>query len=413
MKQPWITPLWICSWRNFASKGIERFSYPKEVRFLDMTLETDGEDMPGIGFTLEEKIKIARAVVDLGVEMLAVRAGWGKAGRPLPQDIEDYLALSKAGTGARLIAFCGTSRDDIDLARRYDAAGVVVQGASSEVRLRLRGINHEQVITETSQAMEYAKDHGLRVGYMPTDTPRANASFLRRLLRSVMKRARFDSLIVSDSVGCTSPFGILNIVDEVRRIVRVPIELHCHNDFGLATANAFAGVAAGASVVHTTINGMGERAGLVALEEIALALRVLRGIDTGISFEKLTVVSKLVSDFSGYSTRRNKPVVGDYMMAEEIEAGVGTVLSMRKEDFMIADLPYPPELVGNRFRVSMGPKTGENGVKWMLREKGLAFPEDQIPRLASEVRLLARRVKRPLTDGEFMGLLEKVKSAPS
>lgn len=373
-----------------------------------MTLETDGEDMPGIGFSREEKIRIARGIVDLGVKRLAVRGGHGKGFEPTQEEIDDYVALSKAGTGAEIVAFCSLSKDDIDRAIKYDSSGVVLQGPCSDVRLRLRGITHEQVVNDAIEWIGYARDHGLSVAYMPTDTPRATSPFLRRLLKTVMRKAKFDSVVVSDSVGCTGPFGIFHIVDEIRKTIRAPIELHCHNDFGMATANAFAGIAAGASVVHTTINGMGERAGLVALEEIAMALKVFRGIDTGLKYDKLCEISKLVGELSNYPPRRNKPVVGELAMAEEIEAGVASRLNTKKEDFEIGNLPYPPEYVGNEFKVTMGPKTGEYGIRYMLKKKDISYPESQVQRLAVEVRSLAKKLKRPLTDQEFEDLLKSI-----
>jgi isopropylmalate/homocitrate/citramalate synthase len=373
-----------------------------------MTLETDGEDMPGIWFTREDKIRIAQALVELGVKRLGVRGGHGKGFEPTQEEIDDYVALSRAGTGADLVAFCGLYKDDIDRAIKYDSSGVVLQGPCSDVRLKLRGITHEQVVCDVIEWIDYAKDQGLCVAYMPTDTPRATSPFLRRLLKTVTRKAEFDSVVVSDSVGCTGPFGVFHIVDEIRKTIRAPIELHCHNDFGMATANAFAGIAAGASVVHTTINGMGERAGLVALEEITMALKVFRGIDTGLKYDKLCEISKLVGELSNYPPRRNKPVVGDLAMADEIEAGVASLLNTKKEDFEIGNLPYPPEYVGNEFKVTMGPKTGAYGIRYVLKEKDISYPESEIQQLAVEVRSLAKKLKRPLTDQEFEDLLKPI-----
>ncbi len=402
MKKMWVSPYWVSSWRNFTAKRIRKFSYPRKVEFCDMTLESDGEDMPGISFEREEKMRIAKALDEIGVQRIAVRAGFGKGIKP-PSDreIDDYRAISRMGLSARIFAFCGTVKEEIDRALSYDVPGVVIQNSCSEELMKATGSERAQVLNDAVESIDYARDHGLNVAYMPMDTTRARKDFLRRLLTAVRTKTKADSIVVSDSVGCASPFGIFNLVEEVRRLIHVPIELHCHNDFGMSTANSFSGIAAGATIIHTTVNGMGERAGLVALEEIATALKVLRGIETGIRFEKLVELSKFVGSLSNYPARRNKPIVGELAMAVEVESAVLSAINLKKANYLQGDLPFLPEFVGNKFRVVLGAKTEDSGVRWALQEGGLSCPEEKIPQLVENVKLLARKVKRPISDDEF------------
>lgn len=411
MKKMWISPFWVSSWRNFTSNKISKFDYPRKVEFCDMSLESDGEGMPGITFERDEKLKIAKALDDIGVQRIAVRAGFGKGIRPPSlREVDDYKAVSRMGLNARIVAFCGTVKEEIDRALSYDVPSVVIQNSCSDELMRATGNTRSQVLKDALDSIEYAKDHGLSVAYMPQDTTRARTDFLRRLLRTVRTKCKPNAVVVSDSVGCVSPFGIFSLVDEVRRLIQVPIELHCHNDFGMSTANSFSGVAAGATIVHTTVNGMGERAGLTALEEIATALEVLRGIETGIRFEKLVELSKLVGSLSNYPPRRNKPIVGDLAMAVEVEAAVVSAINLKKANYLQGDLPFLPEFVGNKFRVVLGAKTEDNGVRWALEERGLSCSEEKIPQLVDEVKSLARKVKRPIRDEEFQEMVKRASS---
>lgn len=373
-----------------------------------MTLESNGEAMPGISFEREEKFKIALALDEIGVQRIAVRAGFGKGFRPpSPREIGDYNALSRMGLNARIVAFCGTVKEDIDRALSYDVPCAIVQNSCSDELMKAMGSTHDQILNDALESINYAKDHGLSVAYMPMDTTRARTGFLRRLLKAVKTKSKVDSVVVSDSVGCASPFGIFHLVEEVKREIEVPIELHCHDDFGMSTANSFSGIAAGATIVHTTVNGMGERAGLTALEEIAAALMVLRGIKTGIHFERLVELSKLVGNLSNYPARRNKPIVGDLAMAVEVESAVVSAKNLKKANYLQGDLPFLPEFVGNKFQVVLGAKTEESGVKWALKEKGLLCPREKTQLLVNEVESLARRLKRPLTDEEFRELVKR------
>lgn len=411
MKKPWVSPIWVSSWRNFTSKRISKFSYPKKVEFCDMTLESDGEDMPGISFEREEKLKIAKALNDIGVQRIALRAGFGKGIKPpTAREIDDYKAVSKLGLNATTTAFCGTVKEDIDRALSYDVPWVVIQNSCSDELMKATGSTRAQVLNDAVESINYANDHGLKVAYMPMDTTRAQRDYLRRLLTAVKTKTKVSSIVVSDSVGCASPFGIFNLVEEVRKIIQAPIELHCHNDFGMSTANAFSGIAAGASMVHTTINGMGERAGLVALEEIATALKVLRGIETGIQFEKLVELSKFVGGLSNYPARRNKPIVGEAAMAVEVEAAVVSAINLKKANYLQGDLPFLPEFVGNKFRVILGAKTEESGVRWALQERGLSCPDEKIPQVVDNVKSFSRKVKRPIRDDEFEEMVRQASS---
>jgi 2-isopropylmalate synthase len=198
------------------------------------------------------------------------------------------------------------------------------------------------------------------------------------------------------------------MVRTVKKWVRVPLEVHCHNDFSFGTANAIAALAAGASVAHTNVNGLGERAGGASTEEVAVALRILYGKDLGLKYEKLYELSKLVQEASGVAVSPQKPVVGETAFGYEAGIAVMFCHNFKKANALQYGLSYMPEFVGNRFHVAIGKKSGAHSIRWRLEDLGIEASDEQVDKILVEVKQEAIRKKRGLTDDEFMAIIKRL-----
>ena len=223
-----------------------------------------------------------------------------------------------------------------------------------------------------------------------------------RSLQRDGKISGFQARVV-DTTGCALPEAITCLVGQIREAApKIPLEMHCHNDFGLACANTLAGIAAGADYGSATINGLGERCGNAALEEVAMALEALYGVTTGLELNKLMAVSRLVAELSGVAPQPNKAVVGDNAFRHEAGMAVAGVL----QDPFTAE-PYSPELVGQQRRILIGKKSGLASIAYKVKEMGLRATEEQFPEILTRVKHAAVKKRRALTDAEFKALVEE------
>jgi isopropylmalate/homocitrate/citramalate synthase len=213
-----------------------------------------------------------------------------------------------------------------------------------------------------------------------------------------------DRLRIVDTTGCALPQAITYIIGQIRAAApKLPLEIHFHNDFGLACANTLAGIVAGADYASTTINGLGERSGNAATEEVAMALEVLYGIETGLNLTRLTEVSLLVAELSGVRTQVNKAVVGESAFRHES----GMVVAGLLQDPFTAEA-YEPELVGQRRQILLGKKSGLVSIAYKVKEMALPVPEQNFPEMLNRVKQAAVSKHRALTDEEFKALANEL-----
>jgi isopropylmalate/homocitrate/citramalate synthase len=193
------------------------------------------------------------------------------------------------------------------------------------------------------------------------------------------------------------------LVCKIRELCKVPLEAHCHNDFGLVVANTLAAVAAGVEVVHTSMNGIGERCGNAALEEVALGLKLLYGLDVKLKFEKFYELSRIVEERSGVKVSVNKPIVG--INAFRFEAGL-VVDGIIKYPLTLE--PILPELVGQKHSVLLGKKSGKASIQFKLKELGITATDEEINKILEKVKREGEEKKRPLTDDEFKNIVKEI-----
>jgi len=399
----WIGPKWVSSPLNFKSSVVKQFSFPKKLELYDVTCR-DGEQRPNVVFRKEDKVAIAQKLDEVGIQRI-------EAGMPAVSD-DDFNAvreIAHSGLNANVVAFSRARKEDIDLALKCDVWGVLIETPSSdELITKGFGWTRQKMFDMASEAVEYAKEHGLHTTYFAVDSTRADPSFLRKMYTAVVRNSHADSVVVVDTFGITSPQGMGEIVRTVKKWVRVPLEVHCHNDFSFGTANAIAGLAAGAHVAHTNVNGLGERAGGASTEEVAVALKILYGKDLGLKYEKFYELSKLVQDASGVPVSPQKPVVGETAFGYEAGIAVMFCHNLKRANALEYGLSYLPEFVGNKFTVAIGKKSGAHSIRWRLEDIGMKASDEQVDRILGMVKQEALKKKCGLSDEEFQKIVNQI-----
>jgi methanogen homocitrate synthase len=392
------------SWVSHFDYDLEvqsKFRFPREVTFHDVTLR-DGEQTPGVVLRRAEKVEIAKRLDEVGVQRI-------EAGMPVvsKEDFDAVKEIASMGLNAKVIAFSRVNRDDIDAALRCDVDGVICEGPVGIPKLKQFGWTYDQVIEKAVDAVGYAKQHGLWTAFFGVDGTRADPAFLKRVFSEVSRQAHADSFVVVDTFGCASPEAFGKLVGYVRKSVREPLEVHTHNDFGLGVAVAIAGLQNGASVAHTSVNGIGERAGNASFEELVLSLKYLYGQPVRLEFSMLKGLSELVQRHTRFPLAPNKAVVGDRVFTRE--AGISIAGWMK---YHLGSEAYIPETVGNKDGVFIGKKSGAHSIRWKLKELGLDASDEQVEELLARVKARAEETKSRVDDEEFRSMAEAVLSSP-
>jgi isopropylmalate/homocitrate/citramalate synthase len=370
----------------------------RQIRFADCTLR-DGEQQAGIVFDRAAKVQIARALDSLGI--YEIEAGTVASSEEDRKAIADMCQL---GLRSKISVLCRGITSDIDQAAALGVWAVRISFPISalERKYKLKGIGDDEYVKRALELSAYAQSKGVRVIFSPYDTTRAELPFLRRLVGELQRAGNVDRLRIVDTTGCALPEAISFIVRQVREVApELPMEIHCHNDLGLACANTLAGITAGADYASTTINGLGERCGNAATEEVAMALEVLYGVSTGLDLAKLTSVSKLVAKLSGVPTQVNKAVVGEGAFRHESGMSVAGLL----QDPFTCE-PYDPALVGQQRKIMLGKKSGLVSISHKIKEMGLSIPEERLPEMLTQIKEAAVNKHRALTDDEFKEVAE-------
>jgi D-citramalate synthase len=364
-----------------------------DVTFLDTTLR-DGEQAPGISLTPDEKAHIARELDAAGIDV--IEAGSACTG---PGERETIDRVTDLDLEATVTSFSRGIKNDIDLAMDVGVDGVdlVVPASDKHVSSKV-GTTHEDNVQDTAELVEYAKDHGLWVEVIGEDGSRADLDYLEELMAAALD-AGADRVCYADTVGHATPDETLAYVSRLADLG--PVSTHTHDDLGLAVTNALVSIAAGADMVHGTINGIGERAGNVALEEVAIALDHGYGLET-MRLERVYDLAQLVAKLTGIPLAPNKAVVGQNAFTHE--SGIHTDGTL-KDDEMYE--PYPPEKVGRERRLALGKHAGRAGVQAALAEHDLTVDDDQLDEIVGRVKTIGDRGKR-VTDADLLTIAEEV-----
>ncbi|MFW6265878.1 MAG: 2-isopropylmalate synthase [Halanaeroarchaeum sp.] len=364
-----------------------------DVQLLDTTLR-DGEQAPGVSLSPEQKADIARHLDRAGVSV--IEAGSACTGPGEQRTIDRVTDLD---LGAVVTSFARGVRHDVDLALDVDVDGInlVVPASDRHVEEKV-GTTKAGVLETTVELVEYATDHDLWVEVIGEDGSRADLDFLEELMVASMD-AGADRFAFADTVGQASPDYAFEAVS--RLTDHGPVSTHTHDDLGLAVTNALASIAAGADLVHATVNGIGERAGNVALEEVASALWHAYDVET-VDTEQLYRLSSLVADATGVVLPPNKAVSGDNAFAHE--SGIHTDGTLKDERMYE---PYPPEAVGRERRLVLGKHAGRAGVEAALAEHDVTVTDEDLATVVARVKEMGERGRR-VTDTDLLAIAEDV-----
>lgn len=307
--------------------------------------------------------------------------------------------MTDLGLDATITSFARGVRNDVDLALECGVDGVTLVVPASDRHIEGKvGTDRKKVAERTVELVEYARDHGLWVEVIGEDGSRADLAYLVELLGGALE-AGADRVCYADTVGHASPGQAYEAVSRLAELG--PTSTHTHDDLGLGMANALASVAAGADMVHATVNGVGERAGNVALEEVAIALSHCYGIET-VDTTRLYELAGVVSRYTGVPLPPNKAVVGENAFAHE--SGIHTDGTLKDERMYE---PYPPENVGRERRLVLGKHTGRAGARAALAEHDVEVSAEALEEVVSRVKTLADRGKR-VTDADLLAIAEDV-----
>ncbi|MCD6341981.1 MAG: 2-isopropylmalate synthase [Thaumarchaeota archaeon] len=371
----------------------------ERVRIFDTTLR-DGEQSPGVSLTPEQKLELAIQLDRLGVD--AIEAGFPAASEGERKSVE---MIAKAGLKSEVCALARAAKGDIDAALSCDPNSIHVFFSTSDIHLKILGVSREDVLEKVGEAVSYVKDHGLICEFSPMDATRTPLDFLKKVCK-VAEEAGADRIDIPDTVGIMTPRSMYELVSEIKNAVKIPISVHCHNDFGLAVANTLAGIEAGASQAHVTVNGIGERAGNAALEEVVMALHLLYKKKTSIDTSKIYGTSQMVKRMTGILIQPHKPVVGDNAFAHESGIHVkGVVIDPTTFE------PFKPELVGRLRKIVAGKHAGRHGIKTILEESGLTPTEAQLSEIVRRIKELGDKGKT-VTDTDVLAIARSILEAP-
>jgi len=353
--------------------------------------------------TPDKKILIAKKLDELGVDI--IEAGFAAASEG---EAEAIKLIARENLRAEVCSFARGVKSDIDAALKSDVDSIflVIPASDTHIKHKLKK-TREEVLKMIEECVEYAKSHGLTIEFGPEDATRSDINFLKETIRVAVESGA-DRVTPPDTVGVLTPEKSYAFFTDLKRAFpNVVFGVHCHDDFGLAVANTLAALRAGVEEAHVTVNGLGERAGNAALEEVVVALKLHYGVNTSIRTDLLYDVSMLVSRLTGVMVQPNKAIVGENAFTHE--SGIHTHAILAEPSTYEA---IPPELVGRRRRLVAGKHAGSHGIRAALMEMGLHPTEEQLREIFRRVKEVGDKGKR-VTDADLKAIAEAVMGIPS
>jgi len=403
MQDPWKTDKWFVSPWCYLPEVRKNYNFPANIKIHDVTLR-DGEQQTAVVFRREEKVAIARQLDALGVHRI-------EAGMPAVSDqdkaaIQDIAAL---GLKSQVLGFARCIPEEIKVVKACGCQGVVIEiPASDHMIQNAYGWTVDRAMKSSIDATRAAKEAGLYTVFFTIDATRTELNRFLEIVEQVATEGHMDALTIADTVGGCTPDAVSHVVKKVIDRLKKPVEIHCHQDFGLGVANTIAALAAGASVAQTTITGLGERAGNVPMEDVVMSLLCLYGVDVGIHTEKFCEVSRFVLDLAKVSVPPNRPIVGDKLY--EVESGIiaGWIRLARKEH-PLEFVPFKSELVGQKpVSIVLGKNSGPPSIEEWCEKLGVKATDEERMAMLQQVKAKSFEKKDLLTTEEFRAIVERV-----
>jgi homocitrate synthase NifV len=372
-------------------------SIPKDrtIRIVDTTLR-DGEQTAGVVFSNAEKLEIARMLDAAGVYQI-------EAGIPAMGGDEQgaIRAITGDGLSASIMGWNRAEVSDIEASIGCGLDAVCISISVSDIHIQRKlHETREDVLESVCRAIDYAKSHNLYVSANAEDASRADVEFLLEFVRKVHQSGA-DRLRLCDTVGLLGPAQMYSLVRLIEETAPIPIEVHAHNDFGMATASTIAALQAGATFASVTVNGLGERAGNAALEELVMALKYVEKIDIGFDIAKIRPLCRYVSEASGRPIPLSKPIVGENIFAQEF----GTEIAAKSpESYEL----FSPDEVGGVRQIIIGKHSGKHAVREKFHEFAIDLDDSEQEQILQAVRAQAIQLKRPLFDKELIYIYYRI-----
>lgn len=381
---------------NFKDDVRKGFSF-KAIKINDTTLR-DGEQTPGVVFSIDEKVHIARLLDEVGVQQI-------EAGTPAmsPSEVKAVGSIVKEGLKASIMGWSRAVKQDVDAVLKTDADAIAISIATSDIHLKYKlKMTREEVLDKAVAMVEYAKSHGLYVSLNSEDATRTDFTYLKEFATKG-KEAGADRLRICDTLGVLIPASSRYLTKRVVDEVNIPVEIHTHNDYGLAVANALAAFEAGAEYASTTVNGLGERAGNSSLEGVIMGLTKLYNLDLPFNISKIYEISRYVEKASGMAVPLNRSIVGQHMFTHESGIHVDGVLKYpyTYESFL-------PDEIGASRRIVIGKHSGKHAVWDKLRELGINPRKDELIKIVEAVKQRSEDRKSAIRDDELKNMAKEI-----
>ncbi|MBP2029821.1 2-isopropylmalate synthase [Methanohalophilus levihalophilus] len=375
----------------------------RQITIFDTTLR-DGEQTPGVSLTPQQKIDIAYQLDKLGVDII-------EAGFPIASEGDRESVRSIAAAGLPSTMVCGLARvlsKDIDTCIDVGVDMVHTFVSTSDIqRIHTIKKSREEVLDMAVNAVDQIKDSGIKCMFSAMDATRTDLDYLIQIFKAV-EDAKCDIINVPDTVGVMAPSGMYNLIKNINDEINIPIDTHCHNDFGLAVANSLMAVEAGASQAQVTINGLGERAGNADLAETVMSLQSIYGARTNINTEYIVETARLVERYTGIAIPAHTPVVGENAFAHE--SGIHTHGVLEKSDTFEPGI-MTPEMVGHTRRIVLGKHAGKHAIRKSLESANLEPTDEQLNLIIERVKEIADKGKK-MTDADLYAIAFAVMGKP-
>src|SRR3984893_5507921 len=358
MEHPWKTDKWFVSPWNYFPEVRRNLAFPAKIKIHDVTLR-DGEQQTAVVFRREEKVAIARQLDAMGVHR--IEAGMPAVSEQDKAAIQDIAAL---GLNADIFGFGRCIAEEIRVIKACGCDGVVIEIPASDHMIKnAYGWTVDRAMKSSIDATRAAKEAGLYTVFFTIDATRTEVDRLLDIVERVATEGHMDAFTLADTMGGCTPDAIYHVVKKAIERLKKPLEIHCHQDFGLGVANTLAALQAGASVAQTTITGLGERAGNVPMEDVVLSLLCLHGVDIGIRTEKFCEVSRFVMEKAKVTQPPNRPIVGDSLY--EVESGIiAGWVRMARKDNPLEYVPFSADLVGQKpVNIVLGKNSGPPSIE--------------------------------------------------
>ena len=401
---PYHTKQWFTSPWNFEKEVISQIKLPKDIKIHDITLR-DGEQQAGIVFTKDDKVKIAKKLDEAGVHRI-------EAGMPAvsPQDEAAIKEINSLGLKAEVFAFSRCMVKDVKNAYDCGVKGIIIEIPCSEHIIKYAyGWDLDKAIKLSIESTKYAQELGLYTVFFPIDATRAEVNWFLDVIEKVATEGHMDALAVVDTFGVLSPHAIPYLMKKIKdRLPGIPLEPHFHDDFGMGVANTILSLACGGTVAHTTVTGIGERAGNVPMEDLVLTLKTMYDVDLGIKTEKFFELSKFVLNLAKAVIPSNRPIVGEKLF--NIESGIiAGWVDLAGEDHMLEYVPFTPDLVGqNPVEVVFGKNNGLTTIIYWLKKLNISLSEEKQLALLKKIKEKSFDRKGLLTLNEFKEILSSL-----